>query len=235
MNYMRGFKYIRDREKWVTNVLLGTVCLLIPVIGQIVFTGYMFEVVESLLKDPERKKYPDFDFNRFTEFLSRGVWPWLAQFLFGLIISIPLTILGMVVLFASIAVAHGKPWGIIVGELFMFLVIVPLSMLLSVVIWGPEFHAGMTKQFQFGPMIEFGKSFFSKLKREMIITGLVLVGFIFVAMILMIVTCYIAAFFIGPVFMYAKYHWLLQMYELYLQRGGKPITPSDAVPTAEPG
>jgi len=235
MNYMRGFQYIREREKWVTNVLLGAVCLLIPIIGQIVFVGYMFDVIEALHKDPEHKNYPDFDFNRFTDFLSRGIWPWLAEFLFGLIISIPLAIVGMIIMVAGMAASKGEPWGIAIGYGFMFLVIVPLSILLSVVIWGPEFQAGMTRQFQFNQMIEFGKGFFRLLKKEMIITALVLVGCYILAMIVTVVTCYVGAFIVGPVLLYAKYHWLWQMYELYLQRGGTPITVAQPAPTAEPG
>jgi len=235
MNYMRGFQYIREREKWVTNVLLGAVCLLIPIIGQIVFVGYLFDVIEALHKDPEHKNYPDFDFNRFTEFLSRGIWPWLAEFLFGLIISIPLTIVGIVIMVASMAAAKGEPWGILIGYGFMFLVVIPLSILLSVAIWGPEFHAGMTRQFQFSQMIEFGKGFFRLLKKEMIITALVLVGCYILAMIVTVVTCYLGAFIVGPALMYAKYHWLFQMYELYLERGGTPISSTQPAPTAEPG
>jgi hypothetical protein len=231
MNYMRGFQFIRDREKWLTNVLLGAVCLLIPIIGQIVFVGYMFDVIEALHNDPEHKNYPDFDFNRFTEYLGRGIWPWLTEFLFGLIISIPLTIVGVVIMIAGVALAKGEPWGILVGYAFMFLVVIPLSIFLSIAVWGPELHAGMSRQFQFGPMIEFGKAFFSKMKKEMLITALVLVGAFLVAMILVVITCYVAAFFVGPVFMYAKHHWLFQMYELYLQRGGTPITTAESVPT----
>ncbi|HEV3145540.1 MAG TPA: DUF4013 domain-containing protein [Gemmataceae bacterium] len=228
---MRGFQYIREREKWVTNVLLGAVCLLIPIIGQIVFVGYLFDVIDALHKDPEHRNYPDFDFNRFTEYLGRGIWPWLAQFLFGLIIAIPLSIVGMVIMFACVAISKGQPWGVLIGECFMFLVIVPLAILLSIVVWGPEFHAGMSRQFQFSPMIEFGKGFFSRLKKEMFISALVLVGCSFVIVILSIITCGIGAFFASPVLYFAKYHWLYQMYELYLQRGGTPITPVEPVPT----
>jgi hypothetical protein len=234
MNYMRGFQFIKDRPNWMQNVLLGAVCMLIPIIGQIVFVGYMFEVIDALHKDPEHKDYPDFDFNRFTEYLGRGIWPWLAEFLFGLIIAIPLTIIGAVIMIGFFAIAR-EPWAILVGELLAFLVIIPLAVLLGVFVWGPEFHAGMTRQFQFGPMIEFGKAFFRLMKKEMMMTALFLVGATFVAMILVIVTCYIAAFFVGPVFMYAKHHWLFQMYELYLQRGGTPLSSAEPAPTAQPG
>ncbi|HLW65266.1 MAG TPA: DUF4013 domain-containing protein [Gemmataceae bacterium] len=238
MNYMRGFQFIRDREKWLTNVLLGAVCLLIPVVGQIVFVGYLFDVIEALHKDPEHKNYPDFDFGRFSDYLGRGIWPWLAEFLFGLIIAIPLMIIFMVIMVGAMALSKGEPWGILIAYAFLFLVGVPLSIFLGVVVWGPEFQAGMTRQFQLGPMIDFGKRFFRLMKKEMFVSALVLVGATFVAMILVVVTCYVAAFFVGPVFMYAKHHWLFQMYELYLQRGGTPITssePAPTAPTAEPG
>jgi hypothetical protein len=235
MNYMRGFQFIKDREKWLQNILLGAVCTLIPVIGAIVFIGYLFEVIENLHRDPNHKDYPDFDFNRFTEYLGRGIWPWLAGLIFGIAIVIPLVVVSIGAVVAAVIISRGEP-GVIVGvEIIAALFIAIMGSVLSVFIWGPALHAGLTKEFQFGPMIAFGKDFFSRMKKEMVITGLVLLGCSLLAVIPEMITCGLAAYVIVPVLLFAEHHWMFQMYQLYLQRGGTPITPASPEPTVEPG
>jgi hypothetical protein len=76
MEYMQSFHYLFESEKWIANFLWGGLALLttsvIPVAGQLVLMGYMFEIVEVLLCNPPRKGYPDFDPNRIMDYLKRG-------------------------------------------------------------------------------------------------------------------------------------------------------------------
>jgi hypothetical protein len=231
MNYMRGFQFIKDREKWLQNILLGAVCVLIPIIGAIVFVGYLFEVIEELHRDPNHKNYGDFDFNRFTDYLGRGIWPWLASLIFGFVIAIPLLIITIVIMVIGVIIGQNAPWLFWLLFIFAtFFVTIGITVL-SVIVWGPTLHAGLTKEFQFGPMMAFGKDFFVRMKKEMLMTALVLLGCSLVAAIPEAITCGLAAYFILPVLLFAEHHWMFQMYELYLQRGGTPITTAETVPT----
>src|SRR5262245_3305784 len=78
IEYKRMYSYVFENPNWVTNVLLVGVCFLsgtvIPVIGPLLVTGYQCEVVLGLLAS-RGARYPDFDFNRFTDYLLRGLWP----------------------------------------------------------------------------------------------------------------------------------------------------------------
>src|SRR5580658_5655365 len=86
MNFMQAFRYVLDRPGGLMNLVLITVSQLIPVVGPIVLLGYRAEVSVALEHDPELRRHPKFDFGRFVEYLTRGVWP----FLISLILSLPI-------------------------------------------------------------------------------------------------------------------------------------------------
>ena len=53
MRYGLAFRYFLDRPGGFTNLLLVSVCLLIPAVGPILLHGYQAEVAERLIRDPE--------------------------------------------------------------------------------------------------------------------------------------------------------------------------------------
>lgn len=69
VQYLRSFGFVFRSPKWGMNLLLGSVCMFIPTIGQILLFGYLYEIVESLHRG-RRDGYPDFDFKRFTPYLN---------------------------------------------------------------------------------------------------------------------------------------------------------------------
>src|SRR5690348_1752019 len=114
MRYWQSYRFVFNHPNWSSNLLLASVCLLIPVVGQIVLIGYLFEVIDVLLRrqpatssgtvdetgeealdaqvmdalpaddDLIVSPYPEFNFSRFSEYLMRGVWPFLVQFIVGM-------------------------------------------------------------------------------------------------------------------------------------------------------
>jgi len=48
MKYWRSYFYLFDSPKWSMNLLLGSVCVIIPILGSIVFMGYGYEAVEMM-------------------------------------------------------------------------------------------------------------------------------------------------------------------------------------------
>src|SRR5687768_5874807 len=73
IEYVRMYNYVFENPNWLTNVLLTVLCMLIPVIGGLIAIGYQFEVVSSLMLT-QGARYPDFNFNRFSDYLMRGLW-----------------------------------------------------------------------------------------------------------------------------------------------------------------
>src|SRR6516225_3384550 len=114
MRYLQSYSFLFGSRNWVNNLLLASLCVLIPVIGPIILIGYLFEVIDVLLGRrpwPSDKKtanraseairepplvtprletpahdgaYPDLTFDRLGEHLTRGVWPFLVQLIVSL-------------------------------------------------------------------------------------------------------------------------------------------------------
>ena len=78
MEYMRSYTHVFERDDWFVNLLLGSLCFFIPVIGHLVFMGYQYQVLEGFIRRPS-EKIPKFDFNQFTEMLTRGVYPFVVS------------------------------------------------------------------------------------------------------------------------------------------------------------
>ena len=86
MQYMRAYNVFFEHPRWGMTLLSATACIFIPVVGPIVLIGYLIEVMEQALRTPERR-YPAFDWGRFSEYLSRGVWPFLVQLVVGTVVA----------------------------------------------------------------------------------------------------------------------------------------------------
>src|SRR6187402_2302160 len=84
--YMRMYQYVFENPNWMMNVLLSALCLLIPVVGPVVVIGYQYEVVLGLLAT-HGQSYPSFNFDRFADYLMRGVWPFLVQLVASLVLT----------------------------------------------------------------------------------------------------------------------------------------------------
>src|SRR5688500_14632260 len=81
IEYMRAYQYVFESPNWTMNIVWSFLCLisqlLIPVVGQLVMLGYKFEIVDGLLRT-QGTRYPDFDANRFADYLGRSIWPFLV-------------------------------------------------------------------------------------------------------------------------------------------------------------
>src|SRR5688500_9437443 len=97
MNYFGALEMIHRNPDWFVDLLVMFVCAIIPVMGSIVLSGYVSELVE-ILHRTGGGYYALFDFNRFVEYLLRGVGPFLISLILG-------TILAVVVLVGYIGVA----------------------------------------------------------------------------------------------------------------------------------
>jgi|SRR5579872_5439312 len=100
MQYSLAFRYILDRTGGLVNLLLIVVCEFIPIVGPIVLLGYKAEVAVALIHDPDMQRHPKFDFDRFVEYLTRGLWP----FLIALGLTLPFIPILIAAFFVGIAI-----------------------------------------------------------------------------------------------------------------------------------
>ena len=67
------------------NIGCLLVCMLIPFVGALVAIGYLVGVEKALIQNPNADA-PKFDFGKFSQYLQRGLWPFLASLILMLVV-----------------------------------------------------------------------------------------------------------------------------------------------------
>jgi len=216
--------------KWMMNLLLGGVCVLIPVVGPMVVVGWL--ITGFWARQDERfETFPEFDFSHFGKYLERGLWPFLVTFVAGVGVSIVLMplfwILMIPVMLAGGASSGGDGnlagcfaviimavmilgWAVILVG--MMLLLVPLKIRASIV-------QDFAKSFDFG----FVKRFLALTWKEIVLSSLFVMGASIVLSFLgMLVFC-VGVYFASVVIYFSWTHLNKQLYALYVSRGGEPV------------
>lgn len=227
MRFGLAFGFFINKTGGSKNLLLLTLCQLIPVVGPIVIYGYRARVAMALIRDLDLRDHFDFDFDRFSKYLMRGLWPFLMGLILSLAFIIPLAIafgLGI----AAGAAAGNAGIGFLVGGLVYFVGIVVLTML-SVPM---TFHAGLVNRFDFPEAWRFAGRFWSLVGGQALLTGLLFVPLAMIVSILGFLCCFIGIYPASIIITMAGEHLMVQLYVEYLARGGEPI--DDHVPLERP-
>lgn len=225
--YFAAFNYVFEHPDWVMSLLMGSVCMLIPILNSLLILGYRYEIVEMRVRFPDQL-YPKFDFNRFSQYLTRGLWPFLIDFIVQFIINIPLQILVWICI-GLVAAAGESESGILVvvagiGIPFLILLVILFMVALHVLLIPITLRAGLCQDFGMTFNFPWIKDFLRKVGLQALLFNLFLMA---VGLILMLAgylaCCFgvipVAFFLMGPVL--AHYHW--QLYHMYLAKGGEPI------------
>lgn len=230
MRYQASITDFFKSPKWGTNLLLGAVTSLIPVLGPMVLSGWLITIFWARGDDDEPSRLPAFDFQYFTKYMERGLWPFLVNLVAGMVMSavmvplwlVPLLASGMltnghhrmqhaealtlVPLFGSMAVVY-------VGVMLAFsLILVPLTLRATLTqAFGPAFNVGFVREFV------------GLMWKELLLCGCFMFAMSLAMMVLTVITCYIGLFPSIPVMAFMWQHLLKQLYQIYRQRGGTPV------------
>ncbi|HZN36081.1 MAG TPA: DUF4013 domain-containing protein [Pirellulaceae bacterium] len=226
LEYMRMYNYVFENPNWVMNVLLTAVCTLIPVIGPLVLMGYQYEVMIALLMSGGAR-YPDFDFNRFADYLIRGLWPFLVGLVASLVL-VPLMMvlfIPMMLLFVGAANAgqDAGPFVVLIGMPILVLLNLAIVIVFQMVLLPLQLRAGLAQDFGVAFNFQWIVNFAKKTWLEMVL-GLLFVTFSYLvlAMLGFLVFC-VGVYAAVALFVLAQAHLLYQLYLLFLSRGGEPV------------
>ena len=233
IDHSRAFNYIFENPNGVTNVLFVALCTFIPIVGPIVMNGYQFEVVEHLHRNRGRW-YPDFDFNRFGEYLTRGLWVFLVSLIVSVVLVPVVWILmaGGMALFGVVAAGMGDlaiivfPIGIVV---FM-----GISILIGMSMIPLTLKAGLQQDFNAGFDMNFAVEFLTKNFWQLILSAIIMCFVSLVMMVLGLAAVCIGVYFAAAVLNMMASHLLWQFYERHLALGGQPIPLKDTTPPSHP-
>ena len=207
------------RDKWM-SILLLSVCMLIPIVGQIVIYGYLFRRFARLRIG---KAADDFNFDHFVEYLTLGAWPFLS----AVVASLALTPVAMLAFLPMMTLPMMDPEsnvalfvGMIALASFLYFVAIMLMVILTMPIM---LRSGLKVDFAAGFSWSFIRDFLRRVGWSL--TGwyllLMLISFplTLVGMLALYVGLYVAATWTS----FASLHLLFQHYDLYLDRGGEPV------------
>lgn len=235
MDFGQAINYVFNNPNWFVNILLPALCLLpaiclgiIPILGPIlqqlmlaIAVGYGWEASATLLAT-NGTRYPDFDFSHIGTYLTRAMG-WLVCAIISNVIGLALQF-GFVG-FGAMGGPGAQPND---AQIFAFLAafgVVGLTIFVLMFFMYPMmFRAGLTGSvgdtFDFG----WGWDFFSRMWLEMIVCSLVMLAVGFVAGLIGFLLLCVGIFLVGPFMQLVRGHLDYQLYELYLARGGIPVT-----------
>ncbi len=239
VEYLKAFRFLFEDPNWAMNLLLGSVLMLIPIVGPIVFMGWQLRIMQHLVRG-QAQPIPRFDFSDFGFYLGKGVIPFVVSLLVMLPFIIILFILGFgSAIGISAMAAQGVP-----GE---FLAIMGLIALVLVFALGffPMVTLGiaaLTRAYlteEFGPAMELGKLFQYALAvwKRVLIAYLIFLPISFVLMFAGMIALYVGMY---PAMVIMNIAWVYitwQIYQMYLQDGGEPIPmkdPLEPLPSQQP-
>jgi hypothetical protein len=226
IRYPAAFGFVLSSPNWGKNLLLGSVCSFIPVVGPIVFFGYEYEIIEALHRG-RRTGYPDFDFNRFMNYLTRGVWPWLIMLIVQMLIQPPIIVFTYAAMFGVIgALLTQTPEGAVAAAVIVpvfVLGVFTFSLLLGVVLTPVILRAGLAQDFVKAFDVRWLKQFLALVWIELLLMNLFVAVASIPVLLIGLATCWIGLFPAAVVVGIASCHLVWQLYELFLTRGGEPI------------
>lgn len=246
MNYTASFSDFFRSPKWMMNLLLGGVCVLIPIVGPIVVLGWLITGFWAR-QDESFDTFPDFDFSNFGKYLERGVWPFLVTFVVGAGISIVLVPLVWILMIPAMLIGGGLSSGGdpnlggclgVVITMVMMLVWAVAIVAMMLVLVPLKIRACLTQDFAKSFDLAFVKQFVALTWKELVLSSLFIVAASIVLPLLgMLVFC-VGVYFAAVLIYFSWTHLNKQLYQLYLSRGGEPVPISpnlNDLPPAMPG
>jgi hypothetical protein len=224
ISVIAALRFVFDDPQWKQNILMGTVMILIPVVGPICFAGWMCETHQRLIRR-HPQPMPKFDFGDFTHYLGRGLMPFLVNFVMMLPVMLVIYAMGFAIGFGAFAGVSAT------NEPLIAIAIAAGGGLIAVVIWlslAALMNAGMTraeltedfgKALSFGPLLDYTRSTYTRYVWKTILFMFLGVGVALLGMLLCFVGIYPAAY----VLQVATLHVRWQLYDDHVGRGGVPI------------
>jgi Protein of unknown function (DUF4013) len=232
MNYNSSISDFFKSPKWGSNLMLGAVTILIPLVGPLALSGWHVSVFWARGNRDDPAGIPPYDFQNFGKYLERGVWPFLVGMVASLVF-IPVMMCLVLPLFLFTGVmgsrhGHGSEEVVIVALIVGIACLqILLSLAYQILTMPLMVRATITQDFSSAFNLRFAKSFLSLTWKELLASMLFMLGVGLCLMILAVVTCYIGAIVAAPVVIFSWHHLQKQLYQFYLARGGEavPLSP----------
>jgi hypothetical protein len=222
MQYLKPYTFFLNKPNGSKNLLWGFLCYLssfvIPLIGPLVWMGYIVDCIRTLKQDPNIEDHPDFDPNKFAEYLGLGIWPLAMNLVVGLFFFFIIMIVTAVAF--GVGYATKEP---LIGIAILVVGYFPLLFGMAFITWPMNLHSQLRSSLELGEAIRFTIRFLKLVGGQSFIS---LIVHFFIANLLAIaglLLCFIGVYAAMAVITMAQEHYMIQLYRLYLDEGGEPI------------
>lgn len=221
-------RYIKSpfvSPNWMMNLVWMFVCeaLSIVVIGNVISMGYNMVVAEARSGGRDQI-WPDFEFEKFTEYLMRGLWP----FLWNLIGSFVLVFVSFVPAISTILLVSSLNNGdqftnssIIVACIGGFAT-VSITVVAVVAMLATMLHSGLSNDFLKGADLGWASSFVSKMVWQVILVGFISWIIAIVGLVVGMLLFCIGLIVVGPFMRLLMSDAIAQLHDIFVSRGGRP-------------
>ncbi len=236
MRYSRSVSWIFEQKDWPLTLLWLAAASLVPMVGQIVANGYQAAATVELGRGGAPEQVRPFDLNRLADYLIKG----LRLFLVGLVASVvlvPVILVGIFGLGIAGAVAGaaagsgGEPSVLVLlllagGVLALALLAMGVASLVAP-LW---LRAAYLEDLGSAYDLEFCKDFWRRVGWTAMACHLGMALLAIVLVLMGMLACFVGIFPAIAIVFLAQAHLYAQLYRIYLDRGGMPITPPATSP-----
>lgn len=230
MHYMHSYTHVFKRDDWLINLIMGSLCLFIPVIGHLVFMGYQYQVIEGFIRRPNAK-LAKFDFSEFTQMLNRGIYPFVVSMALQFLM-VPIFLIIAFVPMAIPLMFEFEMQRIAIMFVALFIVFATIAFILVIhLIIGPlMLRAGLSQSFGETFDMKWIRSFIKMMWLEEIMSLFFLMFSSLVVVGIGIILCFVGMYPAATLVMLAMSHLSYQQYAIFLANGGEPIPLKEEAP-----
>lgn len=242
MNYLRGWRALRQDPDWIRKTGIATVLVLssmcVPIVGQVTLLGWCTLALRRAVSGQD-SPLPElsFDFDYLGKLLGIGFKAFLARLLWSLPLVPVLMAFGCCIYFGAIAAAmgtfqgaqsggDGPAFGRAFGALVMVVVLVcyPLiaivgSLPVHVAMLRAELSDDVSSAVRPRDVLAMTKL----LWKELLVGMLVMSLFGLIATLFGLVTLYLGLLPAMTVLTILQTYWRAELYGVYLEKGGPPL------------
>ena len=241
MNYTASVTDFFKSPKWIMNLLLGGICMLIPLVGPMVVLGWLITGFWAR-QEEGFVTFSDFDFSHFGKYLERGLWPFLVAFIvsaafsmvtvpFAWILMIPAMLVGGL---SSGGEANASGCLGFFAMVLMMLFVAAMFFALMLVLVPLKLRASLTQDFVKSFDVVFVKRFLALTWMEIVFSSLFVMITGTLLFCLGLVAFCVGIYFAMVLVSFSWTHLNKQLYTLYLSRGGEPVPLSPKLYDASP-
>lgn len=222
VDYSEAFNFAFSNPNYLLNLILLGIVNIIPIIGPIVVIGYFYDDYILLLREG-RPTPSDFKFEKFMAYLQRGVMPFLAALLVGLVLGMMLAVLIVpVMIIAAIVGQKSEELGAVIMGSFQ-LGMIPIQIIMGLIVAPAVLRVGISGKFEEIANYKWALAMVKAVWVHMIV-GSIVVGFVsFVGGIVGILLCCIGIIPVAAYISYFNFSLQRQWYEIFTTQGGEPV------------